>query len=158
MSVDGNVHHVPVLKTPCRALNGDLLIDQCLHIGILCAEITGVAEKAVVGHVDDEGTDFSVAESAVTGETNFPRFNTQGFRRCNFGMQISHHPELRDPAIHRVLNPIIVGENGPPVAAPVGVPRIVDDESLASVSNDSERVSPIAWQRLLVRNDPNFAL
>src|SRR5882762_6082925 len=70
MSIDVDVHHVPVFKTPRRARNCDLLIDQCLHVGILSTEITGVAEKAVVSHVNDEGTYFSVSESAVTGETD----------------------------------------------------------------------------------------
>ena len=69
-------------------------------------------------------------------------------------MQFGGDANLGDPAIHGVLNPVLIGEDGQAFGAPGFGPGVLDDEALGGVTDDDEGVAAIVRGRLLMRNYP----
>ena len=61
MRIDGDIHRSVLAQAPSGPCHAEMVRNQRLDVGILCAKIAGVAEPAVILHVDDEGADFSPA-------------------------------------------------------------------------------------------------
>jgi len=90
---------------PSFARLAKMQVDQCLDVGILGAEFAGVAEAAVVFHVDDERADFAFTQRGSLASCTLPPRRRSvvdwAISRCR-----SVTRQLRDPAVHRVVEPV----------------------------------------------------
>ena len=65
-----------------------------------------------------------------------------------------HDADLRHPAVHRVLGPVLVGEEREAAGAPALAPRVLDDKALRRVTDDREGMAAVARLRGAERDHP----
>ena len=61
MRIDRDVNRIILGQVPCGTGHVELPGHECLEVGILGAEIAGVAQSAVVLHVNDKRANLAIA-------------------------------------------------------------------------------------------------
>ena len=91
MRVDRNIHRIVLAQAPCCPCLAEMMRDKRLDVGLLCAEIAGIAEPSVIFHIDDERANLACAQRRLAGELHFTCLQTQGRRLRDRQMQFGHH-------------------------------------------------------------------
>ena len=119
-------------------------------------------KQPLVLHVDDERRDLVIGQRLVARDDGAARCARRAATSpCdNLVVLDGHDAELHDPAVHRVAQPVVVRQHGEAARAPLLAPRVLDDEPVARVADDRERVAlvGVAARRLddgQSRRDPS---
>ena len=144
VGVDRHVHRLARADAPLAAGLLEVDAQQGVHIRGLGAELAALTQAAVVLHVDDERRQLVRSQHRIAGNHALAAgVGTQAGGRGDRLVLGGDHAQLRDPAVHRVVQPVVVAQHRQAALAPGLAPGVVDDEAVAGVADDGEGVATV---------------